>query len=63
VPIGGGHPDPWAHLLRHRLDFVSYEDHGAVAAALEDICRVMDVTAGKAALAGFDEGLWAPLPL
>lgn len=46
------------HLLRHSLDFVSYKDRKAVAAALKDIYRAIDATAGEAALAAFDEGLW-----
>jgi hypothetical protein len=46
------------HLLRHSLDFVSYEDRKAVAAALKDIYRAIDAAAGEAALAAFDEGPW-----
>ncbi len=42
------------HLLRHSLDFVSYKDRKAVAAALKDIYRAVDATAGEAALAAFD---------
>jgi putative transposase len=46
------------HLLRHSLDFVSYKDRKAVAAALKDIYRAMDAAAGEAALAAFDAGPW-----
>jgi putative transposase len=46
------------HLLRHSLDFVSYKDRKAVAAALKDIHRSVDAAAGEAALAAFDTGLW-----
>jgi putative transposase len=46
------------HLLRHSLDFVSYKDRKAVAAALKDIYRAMDAAAGEAALAAFDTGPW-----
>jgi putative transposase len=46
------------HLLRHNLDFVSYKDRKAVAAALKDIYRAVDAAAGEAALAAFDTGPW-----
>ena len=46
------------HLLRHSLDFVSYKDRKAVAAALKDIYRAVDAEAGKAALEAFDAGHW-----
>src|SRR5215203_1076801 len=46
------------HLLRHSLDFVSYKDRKAVAAALKDIYRSVDAAAGEAALAAFEEGPW-----
>jgi putative transposase len=46
------------HLLRHSLDFVSYKDRKAVAAALKDIYRAIDAEAGEAALTTFEEGLW-----
>ena len=46
------------HLLRHSLDFVSYKDRKAVAAALKDIYRAVDAAAGEAALAAFDAGPW-----
>ena len=46
------------HLLRHSLDFVSYKDRKAVAAALKDIYRAVDAKAGEAALAAFEDGLW-----
>src|SRR5215210_3209508 len=46
------------HLLRHSLDFVSYKDRKAVAAALKDIYRALDATAGEAALSAFEAGDW-----
>ena len=46
------------HLLRHSLDFVSYKDRKAVAAALKDIYRADDAAAGEAALAAFEAGAW-----
>jgi len=46
------------HLLRHSLDFVSYKDRKAVAAALKDIYRAVDAAAGEAALGAFEEGPW-----
>jgi len=49
---------PGTHLLRHSLDFVSYKDRKAVAAALKDIYRAVDATAGEAALEAFDAGPW-----
>lgn len=46
------------HLLRHSLDFVSYKDRKAVAAALKDIYRAIDAEAGEAALSAFEAGDW-----
>ena len=46
------------HLLRQSLAFVAYKDRKAVAAALRDIYRAVDATAGEAALTAFEEGLW-----
>src|ERR671917_2908841 len=46
------------HLLRQSLAFVAYKDRKAVAAALRDIYRAVDATAGKAALSAFEEGSW-----
>ena len=46
------------YLLRHSLDFVSYKDRKAVAAALKDIYRAVDAAAGEAALSAFEDGLW-----
>jgi transposase-like protein len=36
------------HLLRHSLDFVSYKDRKAVAAALKGVYRAVDAAAGEA---------------
>ena len=46
------------HLLRHSLDFVSYKDRKAVAAALKEIYRAVDAAAGEAALDGLRGGPW-----
>ena len=46
------------HLLRHSLEFVSYKDRKAVAAALKGIYRAKDADAGDAALERFADGPW-----
>ena len=46
------------HLLRHSLDFVSYKDRKAVAAALKDIYRAVDPMAAETALNAFEAGPW-----
>jgi putative transposase len=46
------------HLLRQSLAFVAYKDRKSVAAALKDIYRAVDATAGETALAAFEEGSW-----
>ena len=46
------------HLLRHSLDFVSYKDRKAVAAALKGVYRTKDAADGEAALAAFEAGAW-----
>jgi hypothetical protein len=46
------------HLLRHSLDFVSWKDRRAVAAALKDIYRAIDRAAAEAALGTFEAGPW-----
>ena len=46
------------HLLRQSLDFVSWKDRKAVAAALKDIYRAVDAAAGEAALTAFEAGPW-----
>ena len=46
------------HLLRHSLDFVSYKDRKAVAAALKGVYRAKDAADGAAALAAFEAGAW-----
>ena len=40
------------HLIRNSLDFVSYKDRKAVAAALKEIYQAKDADAGAAALDG-----------
>jgi putative transposase len=46
------------HLLRHSLDFVSWKDRRAVAAALKGIYRAVDPVAAEAALTAFEAGPW-----
>jgi putative transposase len=46
------------HLLRHSLALVAYKDRKAVAAALKEVYRAVDATAGEATLAAFEEGPW-----
>ena len=46
------------HLLRHSLEFASYKDRKAVAAALKDIYRAIDAATGEAALAAFEASPW-----
>ena len=46
------------HLLRNSLDFVSYKDRKAVAAALKDIYRAIDAAAAEAALSAFETAEW-----
>ncbi len=46
------------HLIRNSLDFVSYKDRRAVAAALKEVYRARTAEAGQAALDAFDEGPW-----
>jgi len=43
------------HLLRQSLDFVSYKDRKAVAAALKGIYKAVDAAAGEAALTAFEQ--------
>jgi len=44
------------HLIRSSLDYVSYKDRKAVAAALKEVYRARNAEAGRAALDAFDEG-------
>jgi putative transposase len=46
------------HLVRNALDFVSYKDRRAVAAALKEIYRARDADAGRAVLDAFADGPW-----
>ena len=46
------------HLLRQSLAFVADKDRKAVAAALKDVYRAVDATAGETALTAFEEGPW-----
>jgi putative transposase len=46
------------HLIRTSLDYVSYKDRKAVAAALKEVYRARNAEAGQAALDAFDEGPW-----
>jgi putative transposase len=44
------------HLIRTSLDYVSYKDRRAVAAALKEVYKARSAEAGQAALDAFDEG-------
>src|SRR5918995_238043 len=46
------------HLLRQSLAFVAYKDRKAMAAALKEVYRAVDATAGEAALAAFEDSPW-----
>ena len=46
------------HLLRQSLAFVSYKDRKPVAAALKEVYRAVDATAGEAALSVFEDSSW-----
>ena len=46
------------HLIRNSLDFVSYKDRRAVAAALKEIYRAKDADAGAEALDAFAASEW-----
>ena len=46
------------HLIRTSLDYVSYKDRRAVAAALKEVYRARTAEMGAAALEAFDEGPW-----
>jgi putative transposase len=46
------------HLIRTSLDYVSYKDRRAVAAALKEVYRARNADAGQAAPDAFDEGPW-----
>jgi putative transposase len=47
-----------AHLLRNSMDFASWKDRKALAAALKDIYRATDATAAEAALTAFEASFW-----
>jgi putative transposase len=44
--------------MRNSLDYVSYKDRKAVAAALKEVYRARDAKAGQEALEAFAEGPW-----
>jgi putative transposase len=46
------------HLIRSSLDFVSYKDRKAVAAALKEIYKAKNADGGAAALEAFAAGEW-----
>jgi putative transposase len=46
------------HLTRHALDFVSYKDRKAVAAALKEVYKAKDADVGRTAPEAFAEGPW-----
>ncbi len=46
------------HLIRHSMDFASWQDRKALAGALRAIYRAKDADEGKAALEAFDASHW-----
>lgn len=46
------------HLIRNSMDFASWKDRKAVAAALKTVYRANDADAAAAALDAFDAGPW-----
>jgi putative transposase len=46
------------HLIRNSMDFASWKDRKAVAAALKTVYRANDADAAKTALDAFDAGPW-----
>lgn len=46
------------HLLRHSLDFMSYNNRKLVAGALKEAYRALDAAAGEAVLAAFETSEW-----
>lgn len=46
------------HLIRNSMDFASWKDRKAIAAALKEIYRAKDADAGRQALDTFDTGPW-----
>ena len=46
------------HLIRNSMDFASWKDRKAIAAALKEIYRAKDADAGRQALDAFDAGPW-----
>lgn len=46
------------HLLRNSMDFASWKDRKALAAALKDIYRATDAVAAEAALTAFEASFW-----
>lgn len=46
------------HLIRNSMDFASWKDRKAIAAALKTVYRAKDADAGRQALDEFDAGPW-----
>ncbi len=46
------------HLIRNSMDFASWKDRKAIAAALKTVYRAKDADAGRQALDEFDAGSW-----
>ena len=46
------------HLLRNSMDFASWKDRKALAAALKDIYRATDAAAAEMALTAFEASFW-----
>ncbi|MCW2239322.1 transposase-like protein [Azospirillum canadense] len=46
------------HLLRHSMEFASWKDRRAIAAALKTVYDAVDDKAAEAALTAFEDGPW-----
>ena len=46
------------HLLRHSMEFASWKDRKAIAAALKTVYDAVDDKAAEAALTAFEDGPW-----
>jgi putative transposase len=60
---GDGEADPvdcvrTVHLLRHSMEFASWKDRKAIAAALKTVYDAVDDKAAEAALTAFEDGPW-----
>ena len=46
------------HLLRHSMEFASWKDRKAIAAALKTVCDAVDDKAAEVAPTAFEDGPW-----